>query len=227
LGIAPKLSILTYLIKTVNLFYKSLRKSNFEISLAMNYDLLTDEMLLNYLKHSDKKAFQTIYKRYWQSLFLTAYYKLHSKEVAEEIIQDVFTALWDKRTMKNIKTLEPYLRTAVKYKIITHIKAELLKKNKLDSLLLPYADNLVDNTFDEQELLQAFYKSINLLPAKTREIFILSRVQHCSVKQIALQMNLTEKAVEYHITQSMKRLRILLHEFISLNIFIGCVFLSL
>jgi len=138
----------------------------------MNYDLLTDEILLSYLKHSDKKAFQTIYKRYWQLLFLWACSKLHSKEVAEEIIQDVFTALWDKRKLKNIKTLEPYLRTAVKYKIITHIKAELLKKNKLDSLLLPYADNLVDNTFDEQELLQAFYKSINLFTRQKQEKFL-------------------------------------------------------
>lgn len=211
----------------VNLFYKSLRNSNFEISLAMNYDLLTDEILLSYLKHSDKKAFQTIYKRYWQSLFLTAYYKLHSKEAAEEIVQDVFTALWEKRVLANIKALEPYLRTAIKYKIITHVKSELLKKHKLNTLLLPKTDNNVYNALDEHELLQAVYKSINLLPSKTRDIFILSRIQHCSIKQIALQMNLTEKAVEYHITQSMKRLRILLHEFIALNIFIGCVFISL
>jgi RNA polymerase sigma-70 factor (ECF subfamily) len=102
-----------------------------------------------------------------------------------------------------------------------------LKKHKLNTLLLPKTDNNVYNALDEHELLQAVYKSINLLPSKTRDIFILSRIQHCSIKQIALQMNLTEKAVEYHITQSMKRLRILLHEFIALNIFIGCVFISL
>jgi RNA polymerase sigma-70 factor (ECF subfamily) len=175
----------------------------------MDYRLLADDVLLKLLKISDELAYKEIYLRYWRRLFYSAANKTNSKEVAEDIVQSVFADLWDRRQVHNINNIAAYLETAVKYQIINYIKTAISKRAQhtgFTELQKP------------EELNAAIDKAISQLPQKTQTIFRLSRFEKHTNKDISRIMDLSEKAVEYHITQSLKSLRFFLKDFILVDL---------
>lgn len=186
----------------------------------MNYGLLADNVLIKLLKISDELAYKEIYLRYWRRLYQAAVSKTNSKEVAEDIVQSVFTDLWDRREQHTINSLEAYLQTAVKYQIINYIKSAISKRAQYTGIgeLQKATENPADLPLLIQELNTAIDKAINQLPEKTQTIFRLSRFEKHSNKDISRIMDLSEKAVEYHITQSLKSLRFFLRDFILVDL---------
>ncbi len=191
----------------------------------MNYQLLTDHKLAALLKSSDQKAFRALYERYWKLLYVAAYHKLRSKELAEEVVQNIFTGIWEKRLTTEIREPEHYLRTALRYQVISTIEAQLAKEKLLRHPSLQH-ENTADafSPINLMDLHTAMQQAIAMLPEKTGEIFRLSRLEHYPIKQIAKQMNISEKAVEYHITQSLKMMRMQLKDFMVLLFFYVLLF---
>jgi len=185
----------------------------------MSYNLLTDEMLVKLLRASDEDAFRVIYERYWKTIYLHALKKNLSAPVAEELTQSLFVDIWEKRANSNIENLSFYLGKAIKYKAINFIESRYAKQKNIDEISI---DLISDNSTEDNILLHdlniAINKALQLLPSKTSEIFKLSRFERFSVREIAGKMNLSEKAVEYHITQSLKLLRIQLKEYMVFSI---------
>jgi RNA polymerase sigma-70 factor (family 1) len=187
----------------------------------MEYALLSDELLTKLLHAGDAGAFREIYNRYWQKLFHTALAKTHSQQIAEELVQNIFIAVWEKRAIAKIENLEAYLVRAMKYKIINYIQSMLATEKHLKVM----SDHIAKEENDSEtqlllhELNLAIHTAIEKLPAKTKAVFKLSREESHTVKEIAQLMNLSEKAVEYHITQSLKLMRLHLKDFIVLEVF--------
>jgi RNA polymerase sigma-70 factor (family 1) len=185
----------------------------------MKYHTFSDEVLVILLKKDDEKAFKEIYNRYWQQLYKTAYNKLHLHEIAEETVQNIFVKLWEKRFVSSIQHLENYLQTAIKYQVINYYKSLFTKEKYLQNAKHEF---LVTDTSANKllldELAVTIDKALHELPEKTQRIFNLSRNENFSVKKISESMHLSEKAVEYHITKSLKQLRVYLKEIISVLI---------
>jgi len=93
----------------------------------MEYKILSDELLVKLLRVGEQDAFEEIYRRYWQKLLRLAQFKLRSKETIEEILQDLFISLWEKRENVLIENLEAYLNTSLRYLIINQIKKQILQ----------------------------------------------------------------------------------------------------
>ncbi|SFW24917.1 RNA polymerase sigma-70 factor [Chitinophaga sancti] len=184
----------------------------------MNLHLLTDDLLLRLLQASDEHAFRELYQRYWKKLFTTACYKLKSKEAAEEIVQNIFVSLWEKRATLQIDNLENYLFIAVKYKVINYVESLMVRQAGQKQLAGNTTDESTEATIMINDLHAAIQQALTQLPAKTREVFTMSRFEKCSVREIARHMNLTEKAVEYHITQSLKLLRVSLKDYMVVGV---------
>lgn len=186
----------------------------------MDYKLLGDSTLVGLMAASDEGAFKEIYTRHWQSVYLSALKKLRTKEAAEEMTQNLFLSLWHNRATSQIDNIEAYLKTAIKYRIINYIQASLVRQKHLKYLSRHAPSSISDAecTLICNELAEAIDHAIGQLPEKTREVFRLSRFEHKSIREIAYFMNLSEKSVEYHITQSLKYLRLHLkkHVFFSL-----------
>jgi RNA polymerase sigma factor (sigma-70 family) len=181
----------------------------------MHYELLADDVLLRLLKKSDEQAFVAIFNRYWEKIFLSAYKKLRSKQEAEDLTQNLFAALWDNRHRYEIDHLFRYLSVGIKNRVINHINTKLLTSSQPQEIDAAYGEgNTANQKFDLQDLQVALDKALFHLPEKTRTIFKLSRFEKYPVKDIARQLGLTEKAVEYHITQSNKILGLHLKEFL-------------
>jgi RNA polymerase sigma-70 factor (ECF subfamily) len=182
------------------------------------YAAWTDEALVRALREGDKLAFEEIYERYWELLLTVAYRKLNSREGAEEVVQDLFATLWLKRHAQDIHTLQPYLLRAVKYRVIDVLKARLTQAAYLEHSRLHIApeDHSTEETVAADDLSLALLESLLQLPEHTREVFRLSRLEHQSVPEIAIRLNISRKTVEYHLTRALKVLRVSLRDFLVL-----------
>jgi RNA polymerase sigma-70 factor (family 1) len=170
----------------------------------------TDEELLLLLKQNGTAAFEEIYNRYWDKLFDSAYKRLHQTELCEEMVQDIFTKLWQNRNNITISTgLSNYLYTSIKYNVINHYRKQVLLENhnRLSSVI---SDK--DNSTEESIFLNDLINQINIvvdqLPAKCKSVYQLSRIEHKSNKEIASILNISEKTVEGHLTKALNQLRV-------------------
>ncbi len=171
----------------------------------------TDEMLLDLIRHQDDRAaFAEIYNRYWDLLIDSAYKRLKSRELSEEIVQDVFVSLFIRRQKVQPKsTLESYLRTAVRNQVFRAYYARESHVMVLNDLI---ASNqiipaLPDELLEAKQLQQKIYLATDKLPEKCREVFVLSRFEHLSHQDIADRLQISVSTVKKHITKAMGILR--------------------
>lgn len=184
---------------------------------------LSDEELVSLLKQEKLVAFREIYKRYWKNLYGAAYKRLKSKELAEEIVQELFTNLWVKRQTLQIKSaLAGYLFTAVSHYIIDHYRKELVKARYTEAFKIAYkeTDHSTEETILLHDLTNTIESEINQLPDKCRSVYELSRKEYKSNKEIALHLGISEKTVENHLTKALKKLRIGLAHYMTLVLFL-------
>ncbi len=190
----------------------------------MSDNLPTDQALLDRLKSDDDKAFRAIYQRYGRRCYGLALQKLRSKEAAEEITQNIFVSLWERRHTVVIENLEAYLMVSIKYQTLNYIESKLTRDKFALSLPPQYGEgageNTVENTVFLQDLMAALEAALDTLPAKTQEVYRLSRFENLSGREIAERMGLSEKSVEYHIAQSLKFLRTQLKDFIAISLLV-------
>lgn len=185
----------------------------------MNYRLLSDDELVVLLKEGNEHAFKELYLRYWKQVYQSAYKKIYHKEFAEELTQNLFVDLWRRRESLSINSLSAYLFGSLKFSIINHYKSLMVQQNYLSYVEESGNHSVVNNTdylLMLNELSEALARGIALLPKKTAEVFRMSRIEHQSVKDISKKLNISEKAVEYHITQSLKSIRLYLKEYLAL-----------
>jgi RNA polymerase sigma-70 factor (ECF subfamily) len=187
----------------------------------MEYTQLSDALLVKLVSKSDEGAFREIYRRYWKSLLTTAIRKLGSRESAEELVQDIFIDIWSRREQVQIEDIRKYLFKAVKYKVLNCIKSQLVREQhecSVDTSYQPDPYQRTDNDLAYHDLYNAIEVGLVQLPEKSRIIFKLNRLENRSVREVALLLNIPERTVEYHITQSLRSLRQHLREFVALEI---------
>ncbi|WP_188556009.1 RNA polymerase sigma-70 factor [Hymenobacter glacieicola] len=185
------------------------------VSLRM-YASWPDAALLDAMRTDEEGAFEELYKRYCYRLFTVAYQKLKGREVAEELVQDLFTDLWSRRASHQIQQVEHYLFSAIRYRIINYIKAQKVRSGYelYCRISLSEANTDTEEALAAEDLSAALLAGVRKLPEKSREIFQLSRLEHYSVPEISVRVNLSEKSVEYHLTKSLKLLRSYLRDFL-------------
>lgn len=185
----------------------------------MHYSGLTDESLVDLLKKDDPIAFETIYRRYWRSLFGFVFQQLGSKEDTEEIVHDLMLSIWQNRQLSQIQNLKIYLFVAARNLTNKLVKSRInLRRYREYQLLHEALENSDRNeVYTINELSEIIERVLQKMPEKTATIFRMSKMEEMPVKKIALQMDLTDKAVEYHITKSLKILREHLRGFHSNN----------
>lgn len=170
----------------------------------------TDHQLLELIGKDDREAFTELYNRYWDKLFTVAMHRLADEHEAEEVVQEVFLSLWQRRyTLKLTHTINTYLSVAVKYRIINHLDKQYRKKEHINSLAisLPQGEDSTSHWLSEKELRAQLEKSIKQLPPKCRIVFLLSRDEQKTNAEIAAELNIAEKTVEAHMTRALGALR--------------------
>jgi RNA polymerase sigma-70 factor (family 1) len=163
-----------------------------------------------------EKDFERIYNMLWSKLYRLAYSYFRDRTMAQEITQDVFVKLWLKRdSLDGITDLEAYLFKSIKNKIYDQFD-KLASKEKLEKnvgLQLIEETCSTEEELEYSETFQIINNEIDRLPNTTKTIFRLSRFEKYTNAEIAGQLHLSGKAVEYHITRALKQLRLRLNIF--------------
>jgi len=176
----------------------------------------TDLRLLSLIRQNDHKAFETLFDRYWYRMFKYALSVMRSREEAEEIVQDLFAGLWQKRQELAILNLSHYLFVAVRRKIIDRARSKFTQAKYWEyyKTHIPEHDSNTEDAVAYNELMHELETAIGILPEKSQQIFRLSRFEGRSVAEISRSLKLSERAIEYHITRSLEHLRLHLRKFI-------------
>ncbi|GGH74196.1 RNA polymerase sigma-70 factor (ECF subfamily) [Filimonas zeae] len=172
-----------------------------------HYSALDDIRLLHLLQENDEAAFAEMYNRHWEALYATAYNIIRQEAVAKDAVQEVFITLWQRRNEADIQALLPYLKQAVRFQILKAIRAQKADEQFYTRLAAVTVDVMYNNPllFKENEAL--FRKIIHSLPDDCRQVFLLSREQQFTYKQIAGWLNISEKTVEKKMTICLKHVK--------------------
>jgi len=168
---------------------------------------ISDQDLTSALKAGDQKAFNEIYNRYWKSLYYTANNILQDRDRAADAIQEVFISLWQRKANADILSLKSYLHQAVRFTVLKAIREHKTDQQFYDRLAIITTEIIVENPLLFKELQHFILDLIEQLPAECKETFKLSREENLTYKQIAIQLNISEKTVEKRMTKSLKVLR--------------------
>lgn len=185
------------------------------------YNDLSDEELIVLLKKSDEQALSALYFRYWDKLLSVAVRRLDDLTEAEEIVQDIFINVWDRRGDLELKyRFETYLAVAVKYRVINRLDHNYRKRMREANAFLPAMQSLPssEELVLEKELMARLEVAIKKLPEKCRVIYRMSREEGKTNRQIGEELGLSEKTVEGHMTKALKNLRGSLSTFMPLII---------
>lgn len=170
------------------------------------------------MKLLDKNRFKEVFKEYYNPLCNFAASIVSDKKMAQDVVQDVFTNLWDKRHDLVITTSEKsYLFQAVKFRAF-----EILRKRKNESKVNVSdfeeafnSDTELDQQANNFMLKEFLYNSIRQLPPKCQEIFVLNKVNGLTYNEIATDLDISVKTVENQIGRAYRKLRKLMGERLS------------
>lgn len=156
----------------------------------------------------DFKVFRQYYDMYYTSL--CRFLNLYSKDttIIEDVIQEVFLKLWENRESVAISYVKTYLFHAAKNRILNYLRDEQNRHYLLEQWFNEQQEEKRhQECFDIEQLTAILERTIEQLPEKCREIFLLSRREQLSYKQIAEKQNLSIKTVETQMSIALKRIR--------------------
>ena len=170
--------------------------------------LPSEDELLRRLATGDEKALTILYQQYWQCLFVAAHHVLKDTDACEDIVQEIFLQLWQKRCDLQVReSLKAYLLAAVRYQVFRCLRKKALQQELPLHITekLQTADPV--NDLQHKNLQEQVNAVVAILPEKCRQIYRLSREEELSHKEIALRLQISTKTVENQITIALRRLR--------------------
>jgi RNA polymerase sigma-70 factor (family 1) len=186
---------------------------------------LQEKQLLEELRKGNASAFEHIFRMYWKPLYSIAKSKVNSHDEAEEVLQLVFSNLWEQRDHLHIDNLSAYLYTAVKNRIINTIRSRITQEKYWDYYrkFIPQIQNTTENIVALDDMNEVLEAAVNRLPEKSRKVFKLSRFEGRTNSEIANLLKISEKAIEYHLTKSLKVIKLHMKDYISVIIILHMI----
>ncbi len=171
--------------------------------------LLHEKILILELRRGNAKAFELLYKQYHARLFNFSLKIIRNKQDAEGMVQEVFIAVWENREkLDEKKSFGGFIFSIAKHKALNRIKHNISRKVYLEYMQMEnHVQNDMVSDIESRELMDYLIKTIQELPDKTKQIFLLSRNEGLTYKQIASRLDVTEDVVDHEIRKSLKHIR--------------------
>ncbi|MCB0661920.1 MAG: RNA polymerase sigma-70 factor [Saprospiraceae bacterium] len=169
----------------------------------------SDEAIVDLLQQDPEKGIELIFRKYFPYVVNIVYRVSNDSGLAEDIAQDVFFELWKKKeNLKITSSLKPYLRRAAINKTLNYFrdrKINFASDEQLPSLST--GDPKAQQKMEAEEMEEKITNLIDQLPQRCRVIFILSRYEELSYREIAEKLEISDKTVENQISKALKFLR--------------------
>lgn len=171
--------------------------------------MIDNQKLAKQIQQGDIRAYELLFKAHYQALCNFANTYLNNIAESEDLVQEVFVKIWDKRHDLDItSSIKAYLFQAVKNACFNHIKHQKVK-NKHKEHLIHQSDSSIDSNdqLETKQLSILIEEAIEKMPEKRREIFYLSRHEGLKYQEIAEKLNISIKTVETQMGLALKHLR--------------------
>lgn len=152
--------------------------------------------------------FEALFREHYAPLCGFANKFVGEAETAEELVQELFTQIWEKR--KNIQfsgSLRSYLFASVRNSALNHLKHLKVRKGYQDYMVARETEPAESNPYDVAELQSRIDTAIEALPERCRQVFLLSRREGLKYAEIAEQMEISVKTVEVQMGKALRSLR--------------------
>ena len=167
-----------------------------------------EKSLFESIQKGNEHAFEELFHLYYGYLCAFANKLIEDEVAAEEIVQDFFVKLWDKREKLNIESsVKNYLFRSVKNLCLNHIKHNNIKTAYARHVISEEANKDYGDNFVEPDLAKKIEESIQSLPEKRRKIFRMSREEGLKYREIAEKLKISVKTVEAQMGVAIKTLR--------------------
>lgn len=167
------------------------------------------DLLGKKIRKGDLTAFDQLYRQFSERLYGFAFSMLKDHEDAKEIVQDTFFRLWEKRSQLNPSTaIRPFL-----FSVAYHTTIDFIRKKLKDDKYRSYLHSRLSGNYTEdlpghyRELVQTIREVIEKLPDQRKKIYLMSREEQLTHKEIAEQLNISAKTVENQINLALKAIR--------------------
>lgn len=175
---------------------------------------MSSDLIFERISLSDYSSFEQLYNQYGSALLKIAFKKLKDKDLAMDVVQDLFVDLWQRRSTLSInRSAQSFLVSALYFKIYQHFRKDGLSKKHIEHFFaLQSADSIEDyqtNELEEsyQELMGHIEGSIEHMPERMREIFRLKYYRSYSNQEIADRLGISNQTVRNQLSKSLDYLR--------------------
>ena len=177
--------------------------------------LSPDSLLVKELNGGNPRAFDLIFKKYYNNLCRFAFSILKDADLSQSLVQNVFVKLWERRFVSGeINNLGGYLTMMVKNQIFDYIHDHNNQYQSLKKTSNSIPDESTENEILRKDFEECLVIALSRLPDRCRQAFELSRFENLTNKEVAGKMNISVKGVEALIGRSLKILRVELREFL-------------
>ena len=167
-----------------------------------------DHEFFDLLSTDAEKAFEWLFRRYFTELCQVVYRVAHDEHLAQDLVQEVLYELWRKRDKLTISTsLRAYLKRAVLNRTLNHLRdnRKWTSEERMPEIAIEESD--AEDLLRSEELQELVDAAIDELPEKCRMVFVLSRYEELSYRDIATELGIAEKTVENQVSKALKYLR--------------------
>lgn len=160
------------------------------------------------IKNGSVKSFENAYHLWSEKIYTFIFRQCRSEEIADEVVQQVFIRLWEKRANLSLNfPLNVQLFRMSRTIFIDELRNAARARKYLDHLHLKKIKDFTENNFDDKETLELVSKAIESMPPVRKQVFLMSRMEYLSHQQIADKLGISAKTVENHIGLALKYLR--------------------
>jgi len=170
---------------------------------------IESKYILQRLQQGDRQVFDLVFKSYWDPLLIYLSKLVKDQTDAEDLLQNIFVNLWNKTQSSEIQDIHGWLYGATRKSALFYHRTQGNQK-KLIASILEYIDVTGFSLSDQQqgkELQQIIDGEIERLPAKMKEVFLLSRQEQLSYKEIAERLDISDQTVKKQISNALNILR--------------------
>ncbi len=188
---------------------------------------MPDNARLHQLLQDDEQAFmETLFKSFFPLVCKTIYRLVLDTATAEDLAQEVFIRIWNRRSALQEVYFKAYLHRAAINMALDHLDKHKRQGKHLsleeDVIQLPASSGTAESRHHLKQTTADIQQAINRLPDKCREIFVLSRFEEMTYREIATTLNISVKTVENQMITALKKLRVSLQEYLPLILIMVC-----
>jgi RNA polymerase sigma-70 factor (ECF subfamily) len=180
------------------------------ISGAPVYIMQDESIMLSLLKTGDSKAFEQLYDLYSERIYLNLLKLVKSESIAEELLQDIFVKLWEKRAIIDVKTtFRAYL-----FRVMENRVHDFFRKTKLDKRLHNHIISIASEKYTHieeavfnREASGILWQALDTLPPRRKEIFRLCKIEGKSYEEVSRELHISPSTISDHIVKATKAIR--------------------